>query len=425
MILTRSRWICIILCLIPMILMGTAYAYMQHAKGPLSRTLEPQAIYELNSDSIHFLEVEGQYGSAVSITPEILVTNCHVLSRGVSFKIDDQIKLLQVINADYKHLDLCFIYVPEMNFKPVTIRPSSEVKIGEKAYTIGNPIGLKKTLSQGLISNFRDDKLGRRWLQSDAPVSPGSSGGGLFDDRGNLIGVTSSIIPNNVITFAAQTNVIPDVIELSKSLPTNILNKKQQEFASAFALHEKNIKTPDNKEIIAALESCANNGNIYCELELGHVYLKKKKYKEAFDLMQQAAAANIELAHFTLSEMYYHGLGVAKDIEKSLEHSKKAAILGDQVSAYNLSAYYYNKAIKNSRNKKLLEENAQMAYAWLKISILMGQTTVHKKSGTASSIATHFQQMDDYLFVHKLKDGADKIADDLCAQITRCVQHSD
>jgi serine protease Do len=56
--------------------------------------------------------------------------------------------------------------------------------------TIGNPSGLTSTLSEGIISGLRTQR-GVRYVQTSAPISPGSSGGGLFDERGNLLGITS------------------------------------------------------------------------------------------------------------------------------------------------------------------------------------------------------------------------------------------
>jgi S1-C subfamily serine protease len=62
--------------------------------------------------------------------------------------------------------------------------------VGEAAYTLGSPVGLELTLSNGIVSGRREEG-GHRYVQTTAPISPGSSGGGLFDARGNLIGITT------------------------------------------------------------------------------------------------------------------------------------------------------------------------------------------------------------------------------------------
>jgi serine protease Do len=72
----------------------------------------------------------------------------------------------------------------------VPIRSYGELKIGERVYSIGAPAGLELTMSDGLLSGKRLIS-GRHLVQTTAPISPSSSGGGLFDEAGNLIGITT------------------------------------------------------------------------------------------------------------------------------------------------------------------------------------------------------------------------------------------
>ncbi|TAN74284.1 MAG: serine protease, partial [Magnetospirillum sp.] len=65
-----------------------------------------------------------------------------------------------------------------------------DLKVGETVYSIGAPKGLEATLGQGLVSGLRTIK-GLRYVQTSAPISAGSSGGGLFDAAGNLVGITT------------------------------------------------------------------------------------------------------------------------------------------------------------------------------------------------------------------------------------------
>jgi serine protease Do len=65
--------------------------------------------------------------------------------------------------------------------------------VGEEVYTIGSPSGLESTLGQGIISGLRQLES-QRLIQTTAPISPGSSGGGLFDRSGNVIGITTFMI---------------------------------------------------------------------------------------------------------------------------------------------------------------------------------------------------------------------------------------
>lgn len=134
-------------------------------------------------------------GSAIAVTPKLLLTNCHVVA-GAS-----RIKVLQgksewparLLSSDMGK-DRCVLEVAGSPFKPVQgVRPYVDLKVGERLYTLGNPSGLDLTLADGLLSALREDG-GVRYVQTTAPISPGSSGGGLFDARGNLVGITTGIL---------------------------------------------------------------------------------------------------------------------------------------------------------------------------------------------------------------------------------------
>ena len=153
-------------------------------------------------------------GSAVAVTANILATNCHVVLAGnlVFVKLEAEKRSALILYRDEKQ-DLCLLSVPGVHFSPVSLRDSSDVKIGETVFAIGNPQGTEKTLSQGIISN-RHELDGGIWLQTDANVSFGSSGGGLFDQSGELIGITSKM--GGSFGFATPTEWIMRVLNPSK-----------------------------------------------------------------------------------------------------------------------------------------------------------------------------------------------------------------
>ena len=64
---------------------------------------------------------------------------------------------------------------------------------GQKVYTVGNPSGLRHTVTSGIISGYRNFK-GEALIQTDAPINPGNSGGPLVDDTGKVLGVNTMII---------------------------------------------------------------------------------------------------------------------------------------------------------------------------------------------------------------------------------------
>jgi hypothetical protein len=129
----------------------------------------------------------------VVIGPLNLVTNCHVLEKVKTVWIQRENVLYQAKRADEdKERDLCLLSVANFSSPAVTIAPLAEVKVGQRVYAIGNSLALTATLSEGLVSGLRgDDSKNPSLIQTSAPISPGSSGGGLFDERGRLVGITT------------------------------------------------------------------------------------------------------------------------------------------------------------------------------------------------------------------------------------------
>jgi serine protease Do len=137
-------------------------------------------------------------GSAVAITRSRLLTNYHVVEgqRFVFVKQGDHVFEATVIASD-KEGDRCVLAVKEDSLNPVDgLRGFTGLRVGEQVYTIGSPSALESTLGQGIVSGLRT-VAGQHLIQTTAPISPGSSGGGLFDSAGNLVGITSFTLKNS------------------------------------------------------------------------------------------------------------------------------------------------------------------------------------------------------------------------------------
>lgn len=165
--------------------------------GHLRHSLAPSELFRRVSPSVYTVATPSSQGSAVAVSQRELVTTCHVVShgRGVTLTRGDTTLKADVVSADLE-TDRCFLRVQEGELVPVPgFRDYSTLSVGETVYTIGSPKGLMNTLGAGLLSGLRTgDDQKTEYIQISAPLSAGSSGGGLFDDRGNLIGVTSFTI---------------------------------------------------------------------------------------------------------------------------------------------------------------------------------------------------------------------------------------
>jgi S1-C subfamily serine protease len=171
-----------------------------------------------------------------------IVTNFHVIA-DVLRRPD--LMTLRVVMADRSAYsatligaapdhDLAVIQIsaPKDKLKPIVVGTSHDLKVGQKAYAIGNPFGLSLTMTKGMISSLNriiEAPSGARIprvIQTDAAINPGNSGGPLLDKTGRLIGVNTSIAtPNggNVgIGFAVPVDtvnrVVTELIQTGRSL---------------------------------------------------------------------------------------------------------------------------------------------------------------------------------------------------------------
>ncbi len=183
---------------------------------PAPDTLSPEQLYRTLSPSVWVVrtyDADGlalSTGSAVVIAPDTLLTNCHVLAKSKRFVIrSDNVQYdARLQHIDVKR-DLCQISVRNLRAPAVALGDSDTLSVGQKVVALGNPRGLELTLSDGLISALRRDNDARNLvlIQTSAPISPGSSGGGLFDVQGRLIGITTGLIKDSQnLNFAVPIN---------------------------------------------------------------------------------------------------------------------------------------------------------------------------------------------------------------------------
>ena len=129
------------------------------------------------------------FGSGVVIDRGIVLTNCHVALRGtaVAAKLGNDVYPAIVQVAD-EELDLCTLSVPGLDAPAVPIGSVKTLRTGQRVFAIGAPQGLELTISEGIVSSLREVP-GGTVIQTTAAISAGSSGGGLFDVSGKLVGI--------------------------------------------------------------------------------------------------------------------------------------------------------------------------------------------------------------------------------------------
>ena len=110
--------------------------------------------------------------------------------------------------------DLALLVLPESNCQFIEPGKSNRLRQGDPVYTVGHPVGLRHSVTSGIISGFREH-AGVRYIQTDAPINPGNSGGPLIDLNGEVVGVNTMILADTEgIGFAIPIEVVLDEFQL-------------------------------------------------------------------------------------------------------------------------------------------------------------------------------------------------------------------
>ncbi len=196
------------------------------ASAPLAAVATPDEVFRIASPSvvaIQVLDAGGQLlatGSGVVIAPDRVATNCHVVrspklpSVRVLMVGGGQMFRVATLERGSANADVCILGVRRLKRTPATARAAATLKVGEAVYAIGAPQGLELSLSGGLVSALRNVR-GQRYVQTDAAISKGSSGGGLFDRDGRLVGITTFTVDDaQNLNFAIPVERVMEVAGL-------------------------------------------------------------------------------------------------------------------------------------------------------------------------------------------------------------------
>jgi serine protease Do len=154
------------------------------------------------------------------------VTNFHVIEGETRITVDIFEKQGGSLNersigdveivATSPFFDLALLRIPPqegLKFKHVYFAPDDSVREGESAFAIGNPLGLTRSVTQGIISNRHRNVGGQLYIQTTTQINPGNSGGPLFNTRGEVIGVTNMrVVVGEGLGFAIPVSYVKDFL---------------------------------------------------------------------------------------------------------------------------------------------------------------------------------------------------------------------
>lgn len=162
-----------------------------------------------------------------------IVTNYHVLLNATTARVGlgSKVYLADFVGGDPDH-DIAVIKIdaPKEVLRPIAVGTSKNLKVGQKVFAIGNPFGLDKTLSTGVVSGLQREfnSLTNRpitgAIQIDAAINPGNSGGPLLDSAGLLIGINTAIAGKTgqsagvgfAIPVDMVNRIVPQIIQFGK-----------------------------------------------------------------------------------------------------------------------------------------------------------------------------------------------------------------
>lgn len=205
------------------------------------QTLSAEQIYEKVKDAVVVIlaydynnELAAQGSGVVLNDKGYVVTNYHVLSGNERLEImhgDEVIPYVDIIGIDVEK-DILILKIEEKKFSSLKIGDVKKLKVGQRVYAIGSPMGFENSISEGIISGLRSyEESNKNYIQITASISPGSSGGAVVNSKGELIGMsTMTAKEGQNLNFAIPIDEILDV---------KIGSYKQNEIFKDFELYVK------------------------------------------------------------------------------------------------------------------------------------------------------------------------------------------
>ncbi len=214
-------------------------------------------IYSASQDSVFLIYLSDAsgtpqaLGSGFLVAPNLLVTNAHVASAGTPVLVMGPVRIpLKVVSLDTEN-DLAILsFTADLTSKPLQLS-ADPAKPGEQVFAIGNPEGLEKSISQGIVSAVRT-RDGRELIQITAPISHGSSGGPVFNAKGEVIGVAVGMLESGQnLNFAVPAKFVSELLT------------KKNEPAQPFSLSKALTAADDLQASLNATEYSSDSGSTY------------------------------------------------------------------------------------------------------------------------------------------------------------------
>ncbi|MBI4834282.1 MAG: trypsin-like peptidase domain-containing protein [Planctomycetes bacterium] len=237
-------------------------SYITQPRRIVKRVYSATEVANKHNDSIVAVNVGGSLrGSGFVITPKgHIITNHHVIAGETKIGITiyqqkgntvDKKKIDEVTILGFnRYFDIALLQIKEADLKDLTLMPVmigdfNQVKKGDPTFAFGNPLGLERTISEGIVSTRGRDIRGLPYMQTTAPINPGNSGSPLLNAHGEVIGlVTYGVSYYEGLGFGLPSNYI---LEFIKSIEAYAYDKDNPNYGYRYcpAPRKKSASTND------------------------------------------------------------------------------------------------------------------------------------------------------------------------------------
>lgn len=309
-------------------------------------------------------------GSGIVMPDGSVATNCHVIEEATRLVVRHQKREYPTtkLYTDWDR-DTCSLTVQGLNAPAVRLGSTRGLKVGTRVYAIGAPQGLELTLSEGIVSSLREI-TGGQYIQTTAPISPGSSGGGLFDVEGRLLGLTTFYLAKGQnLNFALP-------VEWISELPKRH-TRSAKPATSTVGWLNKALELEAKKDWRGMITHCqrwtaAEPKNASSWVFLGCAYAKSGQTSRAIECFQTARSINPESANawYNLGIAYYKSGQTSQAIEC---YQKALSINPESTNAWYNLGIVYGRSRQTSRAitcfQKALSIDPEYANAWYYLGI--------------------------------------------------------
>ena len=260
--------------------------------------LKPDQVFDKVKASIvvvNTLDAQGKVksqGSGVLLPSGKIATNYHVVEGGVSYQVGRGKKFVRAtLYAEDGDKDICLLEAKGITGKPAQLGKAAGLKVGVPVYAVGAPQGLELSLSDGIVAQLRGGTP--PLIQTTAAISPGSSGGGLFDREGRLVGLTTLYVEGGQnLNFAMPVEWIDEIKPGRKTVADGCSRTVWLKRAIALEKKEDWYNMIDWCRKWTEIEP----KNAEAWYSLGVAYGNLKLNNDAVDACRQALRINPELA---------------------------------------------------------------------------------------------------------------------------------